>query len=275
MSLLLLWACMPEIPVKPGNFRPPFGDADTDADADTDTDTDADADADTDVGDPEDCDNGKDDDGDGLADCEDGDCVEECVEDCDDQKDNDQDGDVDCADDECAADTACAIVWDYELLVEPWETNLAYGPSIGDWGGYGAAAWMSGALLLSASSSEGDEFVCQGEFYTGPELWDSAGGLTYSDGTCGSCDYRFKWAPREDDGTLHWWEGCPERALPVTYLGFTQDKEKINGEWRSWSNVYRGETEWGYEDDRGDFYWAAFWNMEQIEPRTWQVIEPK
>ena len=268
MSLLLLLSCLPEIPVKPGNFRPPLGDADTDADADTDTDTD------TDVVDPEICDNGADDDGDGKIDCEDDDCIDVCIEDCDDGKDNDQDGATDCDDDECSGDDHCVITWDYTLHVQPWETYVAYGPSIGDWTGYGAVAWFKGAVVLEVESTEGDSFACEGAFYTGPDVWDSAG-LTYSDGDCGSCDWRFAFEPREDDGSLKWWSDCPESTIPATHLGFTADHDKINASWRTWSNAYRGESEWGEEDDRGEFYWGWFWDLEQIEPRTWQVVEPK
>jgi hypothetical protein len=48
------------------------------------------------------CDNGLDDDVDGLLDCEDGDCTAGCVEtDCADQVDDDFDGTTDCLDDDC------------------------------------------------------------------------------------------------------------------------------------------------------------------------------
>lgn len=60
-------------------------------------------------GDPEVCGNGRDDDRDGLTDCEDGDCAEAavCIEDCTDGQDNDQNGLTDCEDDACWA-TECA-----------------------------------------------------------------------------------------------------------------------------------------------------------------------
>ena len=55
------------------------------------------------------CDNGKDDDGDGKADCQDTDCKEQkvCDEVCDDNKDNDFDDKIDCADPDCSADAVC------------------------------------------------------------------------------------------------------------------------------------------------------------------------
>ena len=61
------------------------------------------------------CDNGIDDDGDGLTDCADADCAADpaCAppppaEVCNDGIDNDGDGATDCADADCAADPACA-----------------------------------------------------------------------------------------------------------------------------------------------------------------------
>jgi len=63
-----------------------------------------------------DCGNGIDDDGDGLGDCCDDECLNDplCVpgimpppEICDDQIDNDCDGLTNCDDDECAGDPAC------------------------------------------------------------------------------------------------------------------------------------------------------------------------
>jgi hypothetical protein len=66
------------------------------------------------VGEPEDeiCDNGEDDDGDGLADCEDTDCAEvancqPAIEICDNGIDDDGDGNADCDDDDCSDEAAC------------------------------------------------------------------------------------------------------------------------------------------------------------------------
>ena len=68
-----------------------------------DTDTiDTDDTDDTDALTETDCDNGADDDMDGLVDCEDADCFSSsCTETCDDQLDNDDDGLTDCWDDDC------------------------------------------------------------------------------------------------------------------------------------------------------------------------------
>ena len=64
--------------------------------------------------DPEVCDDGIDNDGDGATDCADSDCSSDpaCTtpdpEVCDDGTDNDGDGDTDCADSDCSSDPACA-----------------------------------------------------------------------------------------------------------------------------------------------------------------------
>ena len=59
----------------------------------------------------EDCDNGADDDGDGLTDCADPDCAQSppCLppEDCDNGVDDDGDGRADCADEDCAGIAGC------------------------------------------------------------------------------------------------------------------------------------------------------------------------
>jgi len=62
----------------------------------------------------EDCADPGDEDGDGLADCEDGDCVAVCVEDCAAPGDEDNDGWTDCQDEECwgpGCPPASQIAW--------------------------------------------------------------------------------------------------------------------------------------------------------------------
>lgn len=55
------------------------------------------------------CHDGEDNDEDGRVDCEDGDCVDVCVEDCADGLDNDQDAMPDCFDDECFDQAHCRL----------------------------------------------------------------------------------------------------------------------------------------------------------------------
>jgi hypothetical protein len=74
-----------------------------------------------------DCDDGADEDGDGLTDCEDDDCVDACDtqtvygmpdEICDNEVDDDGDELVDCDDDDCAEDPACLNVGAYGAPME-------------------------------------------------------------------------------------------------------------------------------------------------------------
>jgi len=63
---------------------------------------------------PEICDNGIDDDGDSLVDCQDPDCAGPlCVEICDNGVDDDFDFDIDCDDSDCTSAPNCAIVLSY------------------------------------------------------------------------------------------------------------------------------------------------------------------
>ena len=55
------------------------------------------------------CADGRDDDADGLVDCEDGECFAACTERCDDGVDDDGDGDVDCRDEDCWGRSTCDV----------------------------------------------------------------------------------------------------------------------------------------------------------------------
>jgi len=60
------------------------------------------------------CDDGVDNDGDGMNDCADPDCAGAvvCIEDCTNGTDDDGDGETDCADSDCSADAACQEICD-------------------------------------------------------------------------------------------------------------------------------------------------------------------
>lgn len=80
------------------------------------------------------CGNGRDDDQDGLVDCEDGDCAAAavCVERCEGGEDEDQDGLVDCADDDCLGTEACPVQARARVLegsgkLKRWERSVVNG----------------------------------------------------------------------------------------------------------------------------------------------------
>ncbi len=103
LSLLLACGC--------GSKSDTSGDGGTDADADADSDADTDTDTDAENTAAA-CQDGIDNDGDGLTDCDDDDCedfafCQQQESDCSDGVDNDGDGDTDCADDDCSGQAAC------------------------------------------------------------------------------------------------------------------------------------------------------------------------
>ena len=255
--LLLTWiACLPQFGVEPDNDVPVIeGDADADADADTDTD------ADTDPVDPEICDNGTDDDGDGKIDCEDDDCVDACVEDCDDGKDNDQDGATDCDDDECAGEAHCGVVWSYELTTEEGEAVVEFYDD--------PMLWMEADIRIEGVSNQGDEVTCHGYFSAGPDEWDLHG-AEYAGGDCNGCDWRFKLRPKTGQDSLVWFADCPVDKLPAVYLGFRLGEDEITADLDgAWQTQYTGRSHW-YEG------WESYgwmFDLEQVQPRTWSETE--
>ncbi len=110
----------------------------------------------------EDCTNGSDDDGDGLVDCEDGECLADaaCAEDCANGTDDDGDGLADCDDGACAGDSACSD-W------EPVRVHL---------GGY---------LHLERNQTASGAGTCQARMRA------SGGGLTAVDGST-ACSFSKK-----------------------------------------------------------------------------------
>ncbi len=118
--LILLLACTSgKDPCGPEERRvdeacvPVQTDTDTDTDADADADTDTDSVLDTGPSTPSEvCNDGVDNDLDGLLDCEDGDCAMDpfCVElVCNDGLDSDGDGRTDCEDDDCWGNGCAAV----------------------------------------------------------------------------------------------------------------------------------------------------------------------
>ncbi len=122
---------------------------------------------------PERCENGVDDDGDALVDCEDGDCVEQsvCQESCWGGIDEDLDGFTDCEDDDCWGQDDCATVWvqggelrwDYRLLSSSVVSAQVQARHV-----TGQATWGSGAMACSWSVQTASmSFSWQGSSSTG------------------------------------------------------------------------------------------------------------
>jgi hypothetical protein len=267
---LSLTSCLREIETRPRpEVKPPI-EADADADTDADSDADSDADTDTDPVEPEDCGNGKDDDQDGLTDCEDEDCVDVCFEDCGNDEDDDGDGDVDCADDECIGTPECEDFYEVSLELSEGEAWVAYGPGLLEWAGYEASGWVRGAVRLEAVNGQGDSFECRGWMDAGPPRWGSEG-VTPTSESCGGCDWSFDLAPRVDEGSLQWNSACPVSALPGLQIGFRTDKNKITADLPSgWVNQYiGGETYWGWDDSRYDIEWGVIYELSSKDERTW------
>ncbi len=106
LASALLWGCQPGEDDTADSGTEADTDVSSDTEADTgsvfDTDTDVDSDSDTSL--PEDCDAAGDEDGNGLADCEDSQCMEHelCTEQaCAGGDDEDLDGLIDCDDPDC------------------------------------------------------------------------------------------------------------------------------------------------------------------------------
>jgi hypothetical protein len=195
----------------------------------------------------EDCDSFEDEDGDGLAGCEDPDCVDACFEDCGNGLDDDLDGDVDCVDDECLGQPECPQqTWRVEVTVVLDEVRLATGPATRASYGDIAALWAEGAIYLQGEPIEdGQPFTCSGVLSAAPGAGSSA-----SEGDCDGCQVRVAFEP-----STFWVGLCPVEALPLGYLGWDVGADRITRDLpEGWSDQYlAGEADWtrSGEDDHG------------------------
>ena len=164
LSCLLLAGCGAEPPGAPWSSgtdptveRPrDTGPTDDDADGWTVADGDCDdGDASVNPGAAEDCADGRDDDCDGLLDCEDGDCLRgpACEESgwCLDGLDNDDDGLADCLDDECWSEAGTCL---FASRVRQggrarWHRVRAWGTGLGS----GSATLVEGTLRIRGSTA--------------------------------------------------------------------------------------------------------------------------
>lgn len=111
------------------------------------------------------CFDGIDDDGDGLSDCEDVDCLDVegfCIEiACADGIDSDRDGLTDCEDDDCLGDRAC-MQTRFSILGGTWESSWATDASRGDTYATGVASFIPVGGTWQASVPETCVFTIRG-----------------------------------------------------------------------------------------------------------------
>ncbi len=218
----------------------------------------------------EDCTDGVDNEGDGLADCEDADCVDVCMEDCSDGSDNDADGLVDCDDDECYGESGCegpyVITLETEIPALGWVWG-GYIPKIYS-GDYAASVFYAEVELEgTAYGWSGTDFTCYGavraySFYSGYGFY--FGGIPKS-----GPDYYFTWEPVEGGG-LTWDGGCPLTGLPYALLGFYRYQTAISrqDEDGSWYVQYSASSYYHY-DNMPNWYLQWEYDMVQTAPVTW------
>jgi hypothetical protein len=231
-------------------------------DGDGSADDTAPSETDTGGSDTEGCTNGADDDGDGLADCEDPDCVDACAEDCANGLDDDADGAIDCSDDECAGDAACSGRNPYTIVLDTyvWSTRVYVGPYIAAaYGADGVGYLRASVSVTGTPDATGTPFACDG--YT----WAQSGatgadyaGFEYAPGGCGgACSYAFDWQPTTASASLWWYEACPLAYFPRAALGFTWQEKTIlrQGATGVWDVQYDLEdAEWYDASDYGYDY---------------------
>ncbi len=218
---------------------------------------------------PEDCKNGVDDDYDGLADCEDSDCMEVCIEDCTDGADNDADTAIDCDDDECYGQDGCGGPYSLELTTSIPTMSWAGGYMIQHHFGYPFATYMATYLEVEATPDgwEGTPFVCQGEGYSQSWLY---GAIPLVKGVKG-VDRAFAWQPTVANYGLEWDGPCPLTGLPTAYIGVnidTYDTLYRMDATGAWYAQYIAKDAW-YNSDGHDFYAAYLRYAVQQNVVTW------
>ncbi len=193
-----------------------------------DMDDDCDGSSDEDVCDgTEDCSDGIDNEGDGLTDCEDSDCVDACWEDCTNATDDDADGLVDCDDDECYGQSGCEGPYTVSLTTNISGALLLWGPQIAAWAGdyAGVQLYASVEVYGAPDGWSGTAFSCVGEVLG--FSWAPSYGLYYA-GAGGGVDYYFQWEPDSSGRSLSWRGPCLLDSLPSAVLGFHAYQDYIS-----------------------------------------------
>ena len=237
---------------------------------------------------PEDevCDDGVDNDLDGNVDCEDSDCMDDCVEDCSDGVDNDADSDVDCHDDECTGAAGCEEFVSFSLVTDLKEVMLVSGYYVQYLLGYDAALIMQGYVGVQGYPDNPDSppFLCSGYIYGFPSnLWHgSYHGTTYLSAHGGS-SYTFEVEWSQSGNSLDWYDPCPLTSLPTFNLRLAhyQDTLVRQAHWGGWYAQYDGQNStYSYTDDEPGYemysYAYSYWySLTQSQPVTWrEEIQP-
>lgn len=212
------------------------------------------------------CDNGTDDDEDGLVDCEDPSCTQECAEDCDNGEDDDADGQVDCDDSECAAEPQCLGGYTVSAEITFTSLELSYGDGVQAELGEQGTARGSGSITLQAvaNDDQGTDFECIGNLVADPVAEGGFfGAFSYSETACEGCDYGMTM-----ELTPLWPGGCPVVTLPVFHVAAEDGRSGLHLQESdgSWRYFFRGEGNWSTVD--GDRV-AEIENAEGREPIVW------
>ncbi len=224
-----------------------------------------------------DCTDGVDNDGDGLADCEDDGCLEVCLEDCADGVDNDGDGLADCEDDECLGEDACLVRHTITLTSNLDRIRHYTGDNLQQFGGisYEPAVWIRGTIALTGESEEGGAWSCSGALDAGPEALSYKGSPIGGGGVTTLSDTAISLEPTQARGALSWSADCPVDRLPAITLLLHTDSLLITddaGTLRYTADRITRSYLPGYESD---YLITDFESLSMDSPRTWTADLPR
>jgi len=192
----------------------------------------------------EDCDDGIDNNLNGLVDCEDDDCLEVCIEDCTDGIDNDQDTFIDCGDDECYGLDGCGGPYSVQMYTAFTQVAHIIGsdlPILNSSYTHSIALLAEGSIEVSGAPvgwDGGAPFSCQGTIAGGFDVLGYTDVFTYI-GPQDDGSYAMGFQPSELTSTLLWDSDCPLTVLPYSILSFMPQQRYISQEYDgSWRRQY-------------------------------------
>lgn len=226
----------------------------------------------------EDCFTEGDEEQDGLADCEDDDCLDGCLEDCGDTVDNDADGVTDCDDDECVGAEGCTALYSMTAKITPDEITLLWGPGLVYELGESVAGLIAGKVKIYGTPIDPSDpsFSCSGLLYGYPSAAKAGyGALEYIGGDCDGCDFRFEMTTTVENGGLVWPTDCPVMELPVAKLGFFMDRYEVtryDPNTATWAPQYSSARGSQYTRDYGNgaIYVSTMDTNTQLNRVVWE-----